>query len=180
MFGCFQEAPWPKDSQCCQNVTLLIAASLRFIPIFSPLIFKDSVTEMPLATHWESDHSMMTLTYFSVPAHVCLTALPPEPWSFPASWAQSKDRGYLIVGIESGLPSFFSQSQIRFEYKLLRFYFLVFLFSAVILTKLLCCGKMGNSPRHQSIQKWGGAYCNSSSDFGVKFSWMVEKLDIYI
>lgn len=117
----FPGGPMTKGLPCCQNVTVFIAAPLRFISIFSPPIFKDSVTEMPLATHWESDHNTMTLTYFSVTAHVWLTALPQEPWSFPASSAWSKDSGYLTVDTESSLPSLFSQSQTRFEYKLLWF-----------------------------------------------------------
>lgn len=46
----------------------------------------------------------MALTYFSIAAHVGLTALPEEPWSFPASWAQSKDSEYLMVNIEKDFP----------------------------------------------------------------------------
>jgi len=60
----------------------------------------------------------MALSYLSIVALVWLTALPEEPWSFPASWTQSKDRGYLMV---DSISRCFSQAQASFEYELLCF-----------------------------------------------------------
>lgn len=61
----------------------------------------------------------MALTYFSIAAHVGLTALPEEPWSFPASWARSKDSEYLMVNIEKDFPRLFRQAQASFGYEVL-------------------------------------------------------------
>lgn len=62
MFGCFQD-PCDQRSPVVPKCHRARCSIPEFIPISSP-IFKESVTEMPLATHWESDHSMMALTYF--------------------------------------------------------------------------------------------------------------------
>lgn len=180
MFGCFQEAPWPKDSKmCCQNVTALIAASLSFIPIFFPS-YSRTQSQKCLWLHTGNQTTAWWLWPIFLSQHM-------------SAWQHClQSPGVLQLGSEQGcltwtLRMAFPASSVSPKQDLntsccgfnLFSYFLVL--SSDSGKAALLQEKREILHVTRASKNEGETYCNTRSDvFGVKFSWMVEKSDIYI